>query len=347
MTSEDNPRPIPERIHTDESLRDERATVDNAIEETFNALEELADAVIEKARGRAEAIVAAAREKAGRIRNTASAARMDEMLRAERSTVDEAIRAEQAHLSELRRETDEHLLEERVRADEALATRDEFLGIVGHDLRNMLASVIGAATLIEKADTTKNPAETVRTCAQRIARSCTRMNCLVGDLLDVASIEAGALAVTREPGNPGDVALEAVDAFHAQAVTCDIAIVGEVIPPLPVVPFDSARVFQVLANLLSNALKFTQRKGRIVVRVERIDDDVRFGVSDTGAGIAPEKLEEIFERFHQLDSKDRRGVGLGLYISKSIVHGHGGRIWAESELGKGSTFYFTLPIHPN
>jgi signal transduction histidine kinase len=110
------------------------------------------------------------------------------------------------------------------------------------------------------------------------------------------------------------------------------------------VPFDAARVFQVLANLLSNAFKFTPPNGQVVVRVERVDDAVRFGVCDTGAGIAPEKLREIFERFHQLDSHDRRGVGLGLYISKSIVRGHGGRIWVESEVGEGSTFYFTLPI---
>jgi signal transduction histidine kinase len=347
MSEEDKQRATPERIQTDQSLRDERETVDDAIEQTFGALEELADAVIEKARGRAEAIVAAAREKAVRIRNSTNAAHLDEVVEEQRSNVDEAIRAEHAHLSALRRETDEHLLEERARADEALATRDEFLGIVGHDLRNMLASVIGAAALIEKADTTKNPTETIRTCAQRISRSGARMNRLVGDLLDVASIEAGALAVTREPGNPAEVMQEAVDAFQPQATTCDITLVAEAIPPLPIVAFDAARVFQVLANLLSNAIKFTPPKGRVVVRVERIDDEVRFGVSDTGAGIAPEKLEEVFQRFHQLDSKDRRGVGLGLYISKSIVQGHGGRIWAESELGKGSTFYFTLRIPPD
>jgi signal transduction histidine kinase len=340
MTDEDKQRPTPERLQTDESLRDEREKVDDAIEETFSALEELADAVIEKARGRADAIVAAARGKAGLLREEAG------MHSEDRSSVDEAIRAEHAHLSELRRETDQNLLEERARADEALATRDEFLGIVGHDLRNMLAAVMGAAALIEKAQATKDPEATVRTCAQRISRSSARMNRLVGDLLDVASIEAGALAVSCEPGNPADVVLEVVDVFQGQAATCDIALVAEVIPPLPIVPLDAARVFQVLANLLSNALKFTPEKGRVVIRVERIDEDVRFGVRDTGPGIVPEKLEEIFERFHQLDTNDRRGVGLGLYISKSIVSGHNGKIWAESELGKGSTFYFTLPISP-
>jgi signal transduction histidine kinase len=350
MTDEDNRQLTPERVQTDESLRDEREKVDDAIEETFSALEELADAVIEKARGRADAIVAAARKKAGRMRSSAttgSHAPADDELLEQHADADRAIRAERAHLAELRRETDQNLLEERARADEALATRDEFLGIVGHDLRNMLASVIGAATMIEKAHLTKSPAETIRRNAQSIARWSARMNRLVGDLLDVASIEAGALAVSREPGNPADVVLEVVEAFQSQAVARELGLVAEVSTPLPVVSFDAARVFQVLANLLSNAFKFTPSKGQVVVRVERIDDDVRFGVSDTGAGIDPERLDEIFERFHQLDSTDRRGVGLGLYISKSIVQGHGGKIWVESELGKGSTFYFTLPVSPD
>lgn len=361
MMGEGEQNPSPERIQTDESLRDERDKVDDAMEETFSALEELADSVIEKARGRAAAIVAAAREKAGRLRDPAATrsrgrlardrAREDELLR-ERSNEDKAIRAEidwqSAHLSELRRETDEHLLEERTRADEALATRDEFLGIVGHDLRNMLASVMGAAAVIIRSDESKQSyAEAVRTCAQRISRAGTRMNRLIGDLLDVASIEAGALAVTCEPENPADVVLEAVDAFQSQATASEVTLVAKVIPPLPRVPIDAARVFQVLANLLSNALKFTPPNGRVVVMVERVDDDVRVGVRDNGEGIAPEKLEEIFERFHQVDSNDRRGVGLGLYISKCIVQGHGGKIWAESKLGEGSTFYFTLPIPPS
>jgi signal transduction histidine kinase len=365
MTGEDQlgeeQRPTPERIQTDESLRVEREKVDDAIAETFSALEELADAVIEKARGRAAAIVAAARAKAGRVRDPATArsyrtyvqdrVREDELLREERSNTDEVLRAERAwqnaHLSDLRRETDENLLEERARADEAVATRDEFLGIVGHDLRNMLANVMGAAAVIEKAGSQPNHADLIQKCAQRIQRSGARMNRLIGDLLDVASIEAGALAVNCELGNPGDVVVEAVDAFQTQAAASEVALIPEVIPPQLQVPFDAARLFQVLANLLSNAIKFSPPKGRVVVRVERVDDELRCGVSDNGEGIAADKLDAIFERYHQLDPNDRRGVGLGLYISKSIVHGHGGRIWVESKLGEGSTFYFTLPIPPH
>ena len=106
---------------------------------------------------------------------------------------------------------------------------------------------------------------------------------------------------------------------------------------------DHERIFQVLANLLSNALKFTDRHGTISVRVESEGSEARFSVADTGAGIAGDHLESIFERFWQVSQGDRRGLGLGLFISKGIVEAHGGRIWTESELGKGSTFFFTVP----
>jgi signal transduction histidine kinase len=363
MTGEDKPdedkhKPSPERIQTDESLRVEREKVDVAIGSTFSALEQLADAVIEKARERADAILASARAHADDVSGPATAqsaekrarnrARADEVLREERSDADEAVRSERAgqstHLSTLRRVTDEDLLEERSRSDDALSTRDEVLGLVSHDLRNMLASVMGFAALIEKVESQENHAGTVRMCAQKIQRSGARMSRLIGDLVDVASIEAGALAVSRVFGDPSEVVLEAVDTFQPQAVAAQITLVAEVHPPLPNVPFDPARIFQVLANLLSNAIKFTPAKGRIVLCVEQVDDEFRFGVSDTGRGIPGDKLEAIFERFHQLAPDDRRGVGLGLYISKCIVQGHHGRIWAESNVGEGSRFYFTLPI---
>jgi len=110
------------------------------------------------------------------------------------------------------------------------------------------------------------------------------------------------------------------------------------------VAFDSARILQVLTNLISNAIKFTLAKGSVVVRVERVGNDVLFAVEDSGMGIAAEHLDSIFVRFSQVKKDDRRGLGLGLFISKCIVQGHGGTIWAESNLGRGTTFRFTLPI---
>jgi signal transduction histidine kinase len=118
------------------------------------------------------------------------------------------------------------------------------------------------------------------------------------------------------------------------------------VQPLPVAALDPARILQVLINLLTNAFKFTPPDGKVAVRVEGIGEELHFAVSDSGAGMPADKLESVFERFVQVKNDDRRGFGLGLYISKCIVEGHGGRIWAESTMGKGSSFCFTLPLAP-
>jgi len=209
----------------------------------------------------------------------------------------------------------------------------------------MLNAMLGSAALIERGLIQQDLVEQVVSHARRIQRSGARMNRLIGDLVDVASIEAGVLAVTREVGDPTTVVTEAVDTFQVQAAAAGVALVAEIVPASTLAAFDSARILQVLTNLLSNAIKFTPRHGTIVVRVERFGDEIRFTVSDTGLGIASDKLEAVFVRFHQVTENDRRGVGLGLYISKAIVQGHGGRIWADSKIGVGSTFCFTLPIN--
>jgi signal transduction histidine kinase len=152
------------------------------------------------------------------------------------------------------------------------------------------------------------------------------------------------LAVTRTVGDPADVVTEAVDTFQSEASGSGVSVKAEIASGVPSVAFDGARILQVLCNLLSNALKFTPAQGAIVVRLDYVDDDVVCCVSDTGEGIPNEKLEVVFDRFVQLKKNDRRGVGLGLFISKCIVQGHGGRIWAENSTGRGSTFCFTLPF---
>jgi signal transduction histidine kinase len=201
--------------------------------------------------------------------------------------------------------------------------------------------MVGYSALIAKEVAQDDHAPRILAHAQRIQRSGARMNRLIGDLVDVAIIHSGVLAVTREVSDPAAVAEEAVDAFHEQASAAGVTLVTEIEPTVGTAAFDTARVLQVLSNLLSNAIKFTPRDGRIVVRVEPLGNDVRFAVTDTGTGIPPNKLEAVFTRFVQV-APDRRGIGLGLYISRAIVQGHGGRIWAEST-PVGSTFYFTLP----
>jgi signal transduction histidine kinase len=353
-------QPNPEREDTDESLRVEREKADAAIGDKPTAVDEAADAVIAKARARADAVVSAARREMDR-RSTArpqnapspkivegERAIEDQVLRAERKKADETVRVERAeHATELATErsaTDEDLSRERARSDDAVATRDEFLAIVSHDLRNMLGAVAGFAALIEKEELEENHTQKVLAHAQRIHRAGYRMGRLVGDLVDVASIHAGSLAVTREVGDPTPVVSEAADTFGAQASASGVSLVVEIEPSLPRAAFDAARILQVLVNLLSNAIKFTPPNGTVLVHVARVGKEIRFAVSDTGRGVPTDKLETVFERFLQVTA-DRRGVGLGLYIAKCIVRGHGGRIWAESTVGKGSTFSFTLPVH--
>jgi signal transduction histidine kinase len=349
--------PRSEREQTDESLRVER----DKARAKLTAIDETADAVVSRARARADDVLASARAKTDRRLATPGPSGQsprivqrervleDQALRQERANADATLREERAEhvtlLSIEREETNKDLSSERARSDDVLATRDEFLGIVSHDLRNILGSIVGFAALVTKEASRENRVEQVLAHAYRIQRSGARMNRLIGDLVDVASIEAGVLAVTREFGDPAHVVTEAVDNFQEQAAASGITLVAEIAPPSSLAAFDPARILQVLTNLLSNAIKFTPTDGKVVVRIERVGDEIRLAVSDTGVGIPADKLEAVFVRFHQVNQNDRRGLGLGLYISKCIVLGHGGRIWAESRIGEGSTFCFTLPIH--
>jgi len=345
----------PEREQTDESLRLERDRADSALDDEVSEADETADAVISRARARADTVLARARTKTDQNSTgdqptdalKTSRAIEDSILHRERVTADHVLRRERSEhvtlLSQERQATDQDLSHERARSDNALAMRDDFMGIVSHDLLNLLNAMVGTASLIEKEVAQENHVERVVAHARRVQRSGARMRRLVGDLVDVASIEAGMLAVTRAVGDPADVVTEAVETFQAEASRSGISLTAEIVP-VPSISFDAARILQVLCNFLSNALKFTPAQGSIVVRVERVDDDVVCCVSDTGEGVPDDKLEAVFDRFVQLTKNDRRGVGLGLFISKCIVQGHGGRIWVENRLHGGSSFCFTLPV---
>jgi signal transduction histidine kinase len=341
-----------ERRHTDESLRAEREKADDALDERSTHIDATADAVISRARARADQVLAKARAKVDRNLGTATPSAVlasersqaDQMLHSERARADETLQHERddqvdAMASE-REETDRDLNSERARYDASLATRDEFLGVVSHDLRTMVYHVVGFAQLVE----TTASQEQVIAYARRIQRSGARMDRLIGDLVDVVSINAGTLAVTCEVGDPVDVVTEAVDTFQPQATASGITLVSEIESRGVLAKFDSARLLQVFTNLLSNAIKFTPAPGRVVIRAERAGQYLRFAVSDTGIGIPHGQLDAVFRRFLQVGQNDRRGLGLGLYISKCIVRGHGGRIWVESDPGEATTFFFTLPI---
>jgi signal transduction histidine kinase len=357
----DATRGNPDREQTDESLRVERQKADE-VGQSPGAIEDTADAVIAKARDRADRVLAEARRRTDRqlpLGVSGEEPRMslarerikeDAALREERGAADDVLkveRAEQAAALRVERdETDRHLSLERAGADVALSTRDEFLAVVSHDLRNMLSAVLAFASLIATAELTDDHREKVLGFAGRIQRSGTRMNRLIGDLVDLASIEAGCLAVTRELADPSPVVEEAIDTFRAEATARGLSLVTEIDRQAPPASFDPARLLQVLVNLITNAIKFTPSGGTVVVHLQSAGKELQFAVSDTGIGIPDDKIATVFERFRQLSPNDRRGVGLGLYISKCIVSGHGGKIWVESRVGKGSTFYFTIPATP-
>jgi signal transduction histidine kinase len=348
--------PRSERDQTDESLRVERERADDAVGERVAAIDELADAVITRARARADKLLRESRANTDRIATSSASssllreerAREDTTVRRERAVADEVVREERLMKAGLltveREDTDQDLLTERAQSDVALATRDEFLGVVSHELRNMLTTIVGYADLIGMLVSREDHVADVLKHARHIQRSGARMDRLIGDLVDVASIEAGKLTVRPELGDANELATEAAETFQAQAAAAGVSLVAELAAPAPLVAFDPARMLQVLTNFLGNAFKFTPPGGRIEIRTERVGEEVRFIVSDTGVGIPGDKLEAVFQRFLQLPDHTSRGHGLGLYISKCIVDGHGGRIWVESTPGSGSRFCVALPI---
>jgi signal transduction histidine kinase len=167
---------------------------------------------------------------------------------------------------------------------------------------------------------------------------------LIEDLLDITRIDAGTLHIEREPLDPAQIVADAGDLMRPltaeKTMRFELELDGQ---PLPPVDADRDRVLQVFSNLIGNAIKFTPSGGCITVGAEPRDENVCFSVQDTGPGILEEHIARIFDRFWQGKIAERQGAGLGLAISKGIVEKHGGTIWVESELGFGTTVFFTLP----
>ena len=360
------PTASPEREQTDENLREERQKTDLALAATQESIEEDADAVVERARDQADAVLVAARDKADEQADPAAPHAIpsaaiaeervieDEALSEERQAADESLRLEREararvllrHLPLERDATDKTLLTERARSDAALATRDDFLGMVCHDLRDLLNGVLVTSQLLAAKLGEHKDGEPLLRDTERIQRYGARMNRLIGDLVDIASIDAGKLAVTAARGDAAMLVGEAVDALQAIAAAKSVGLEAEPMAAALLADFDHDRMLQVIANLISNSIKFTPAGGRIGVSCARSQAMLTFCVSDTGQGIQQDMLEAVFERFWQVGKNDRRGLGLGLYISKCIVEAHGGAIRAESTLGAGTRMIFTLPVAP-
>ena len=226
-------------------------------------------------------------------------------------------------------------------AQQATRARDDVLAVVAHDLRNPLNTVSMAVSLMLESTPPERVQE--RRQVEIVRRAADRMNRMIQDLLDVKRMESGRLTIDPKPEPAADLINDTLDMLRPLAMGSTIRLETSIDDHLPLVLADSSRVQQVLSNLVGNAVKFTPRAGRITVCAEEIENEVRFGVIDTGPGIPAEQLPHIFGRFWQARTSDRRGIGLGLAIAKGIVEAHNGRIWVESHVGLGSTFYFTLP----
>jgi signal transduction histidine kinase len=170
------------------------------------------------------------------------------------------------------------------------------------------------------------------------------MERLISDLLDVARIEAGTFALQRSTLDPSTLIEETVEEFRSQARAMDVEVTCEVAEDVKSIDGDPDRLVRVISNLLSNALKFSPKGRRISVRAANDERAVRFSVKDSGVGISENDLPNVFDRFWQADRASRAGAGLGLSICRGIVQAHGGRIWVASQLNRGTTFYFTVPL---
>jgi signal transduction histidine kinase len=225
--------------------------------------------------------------------------------------------------------------------EQATRARDQVLGVVAHDLRNPLNTMLMASQLL--ADTLP-PDSSARRQVAIVQRAGDRMNRLIQDLLDIKRLESGRLTLDLRPIGARALLLDAVEMLRAVASASALELVLEAPDDLPRVTADAHRVQQVLSNLIGNAIKFTAKGGRISVRARRDDDEVCVEITDTGTGIPADQLPHVFGQFWQAARGDRRGIGLGLAIAKGIVEAHAGRIWVESSVGEGSSFFFTLPV---
>jgi signal transduction histidine kinase/putative methionine-R-sulfoxide reductase with GAF domain len=239
------------------------------------------------------------------------------------------------HEDELRRT--KSLLEQTVES------REQFMATVSHDLKNPLGAVMMSSALLLKTTSFDERAVFVQKNAEIIQRAAQRMNRLLHDLLDLASIQAKRLSITRGSYEPRELVSETIDAFQSIAEERGIVLVDDSRAPVGRIECDRDRLLQVLSNLVSNAIKATERSGTIAIDVRREGREVIFSVRDTGRGIPEDEAPHVFDRYWRGRTAGYRGTGLGLAIARGIIEAHGGRIWLDSRLGKGTTFYFSLP----
>jgi signal transduction histidine kinase len=229
----------------------------------------------------------------------------------------------------------------------ALGTRDQFLAVVSHDLRNPLSAIVMSAALMrDELSVRKDNEGTLLDYLEMIERNAANMDRMISDLLDVERMANEKLILKPKNCDLRALLRECNDLFSPVVSDKSFSIIESDAEPL-FAHVEHDRIIQVLSNLIGNALKFTPVGGSVRLSMQNKTTEVEISVTDSGPGIPETKRSKIFERFSQLGSNDRRGLGLGLFISKWLVEAHKGRIWVSSEPGKGSTFSFTLPLSPS
>ena len=227
-------------------------------------------------------------------------------------------------------------------ARSAVKTRENVLAIVSHDLMGPVTTIGLAAHMLSKFDCIDGGK--IRSLASTIQRGADRMQLLISDLLDVARLQSGTFSIRRSAGTVNQAAGSVIDGLKLMAEAKHQTLELHLRDDLPKVAVDVQRIGQVLANLVGNAIKFTPEGGTVRVSAQQRGNELVVTVADTGPGIPSEHLSKVFDWFWQVQGTKQIGSGLGLSIAKGIVEAHGGKIWAESQPGKGTAVSFTLSV---
>ncbi len=235
------------------------------------------------------------------------------------------------------------LVQDLTRVRRLETVRRDFISNISHELRTPLASLKALTETLQ--DGALSDPEAGPRFLGRIATEVDALTQMAQELLDLSKIESGQVALNLAPVSSKKLLMSAAERMKLQAERAGLILQVVCDDDLPNVHADQARLEQVLVNLIHNAVKFTRPDGEVALLAESVSEAVRFGVKDTGIGIPLDDVPRVFERFYRVDkSRTGSGTGLGLSIARHIVEAHGGKIWAESEEGRGSTFYFSIPV---
>jgi len=274
-----------------------------------------------------------------------------EIRTAEMNAVETTWEGEHSYLASLRDVTEQKRISkelEQIRQQQ-LRLKDEFLSHVSHELRSPLTAIHQFVTILLDGLAGDLNSEQ-REYTEIALKNVYQLRAMISDLLEITRAETGKLTIEPQCVSIAKVVDETCSTLQKNAAVKGIVLTTDVPNNLPFADADPVRIKQILVNLIDNGIKFTPENGTIFVRARTFDQDPNFlciSVIDNGCGISPEDTEKIFDRLYQKEDRisgSRKGLGLGLYICRELVLRHGGKIWVESEIGEGSTFFFTFPV---